>query len=75
MLQNSDILTTHEAARLLKISRKTLERMRVEGTGPAFCKAGRSVRYRMQDLTAWLESHRFTSTSEAFEREVHHEAL
>ena len=75
MLQNSNILTTHEAASLLKISRKTLERMRVEGTGPAFCKAGRSVRYRMQDLTAWLESHRFTSTSEAFEREVHHEAL
>jgi len=75
MLHKDVLLTTHEAARLLKVSTKTLERMRVEGTGPAFCKAGRSVRYRMQDLTAWLESHRFTSTSEAFEREVHHEAL
>jgi len=75
MLDDHILLTTREAARLLKVSTKTLERMRVEGTGPAFYKAGRAVRYRMQDLLAWLESHRFTSTSEAFAREVHHEAL
>ena len=64
MMKEDFVLTTKEAARLLKVSTKTLERMRVEGTGPAFYKAGRAVRYRMQDLLAWLEAHKFVSTAE-----------
>ena len=40
MLRPNDILTTREAARLLKISRKSLERMRVEGTVPASARPG-----------------------------------
>ncbi len=44
------LLTTQQAAWLLRVSRKTLERMRVEGRGPRFVKIGRSVRYRQSDL-------------------------
>ncbi len=75
MVDSDEILTTREAARLLKVSTKTLERMRVEGTGPAFYKAGRAVRYRMQDLLAWLEAHKFTSTTQVKQEETRHDAF
>ena len=39
-----ELLTTRQAAAFLKVSPKALERMRVEGAGPAFVKVGRSVR-------------------------------
>ncbi len=48
------LLTTEQAAWLLRISRKTLERMRVEGRGPRFVKIGRCVRYRQRDLLTWI---------------------
>ena len=57
--------TSAEAADTLRISNRTLERYRVEGTGPKFMKAGRRVLYREQDLLAWLEAHTFSSTAEA----------
>ncbi len=54
-----------EVAQLLHISTKTLERMRVEGTGPVFRKAGRKVSYTPADKEAWLDANAFTSTSQA----------
>lgn len=61
-------LTVTEAAELLRISPKTLERMRVDGTGPDFRKAGGGLRsrvlYRKQDLIDWVEGYAFSSTSE-----------
>ncbi len=48
------LLTTEQATQLLRISRKTLERMRVEGRGPKFVKIGRCVRYRQRDLLTWI---------------------
>lgn len=41
-------------AALLNRSESTLEKWRVRGEGPAFIKAGRSVRYRRRDVDAWL---------------------
>ena len=58
-------LTSAEAAEFLRISHRTLERFRVEGTGPKFMKAGRRVLYREQDLLGWLETRTFSSTAEA----------
>jgi len=58
------LLTTEQAAWLLRISRKTLERMRVEGRGPKFVKIGRCVRYRQRDLLTWITSNTHQSTSE-----------
>jgi excisionase family DNA binding protein len=59
------LLTQAEAARLLRLSERTLERLRVAGGGPKFVKAGRSVRYRQCDLDAWIEARVVNSTSEA----------
>ncbi len=58
-------LTQTEAAELLRISPRTLERHRVTGTGPRFIKAGRRVLYRLADLEAWTASNTFASTAEA----------
>ena len=62
------LLTTRECAERLRLSPRTLERMRVEGRGPRYVKAGRGsqsrVLYCEADLAAWVEAHRFTSTSE-----------
>ena len=61
------VMTPH-AAKILNLSPRTLEPMRVEGTGPRFFKAGGGVRsrvlYKVSDLYAWLESISFTSTSQ-----------
>lgn len=61
-------LTTVEAASILRISRRTLERMRVEGTGPKYLKVGPGKRsrvlYRERDILSWLEANEFSSTSE-----------
>ncbi len=61
-------LITREAAAILRLSPKTLERMRVDGSGPTFLKAGPGLRsrvlYRRSDLVEWLEGFAYGSTSE-----------
>lgn len=61
-------LTTIEVADRLRISRRTLERMRVEGTGPRYIKVGPGKRsrvlYREADVLSWVERFQFGSTSE-----------
>jgi predicted DNA-binding transcriptional regulator AlpA len=61
----SQLLTTPEAARFLHLSCRTLERLRLEGSGPRYCKLRRSVRYRQADLESWLADSARHSTSEA----------
>jgi excisionase family DNA binding protein len=58
------LLTQQQAAEMLCLSERTLERWRVSGDGPAFVKLGRRVAYRAEDLEAWVASRRRTSTSE-----------
>jgi excisionase family DNA binding protein len=58
------LLTQREAAILLRLSERTLERFRVQGTGPVYVKAGRLVRYREADLEEWIAARVVTSTSE-----------
>ncbi|MDX2263402.1 MAG: helix-turn-helix domain-containing protein [Hyphomicrobiales bacterium] len=61
-------LTTRQAAGIVELSPRTLERLRYEGGGPVFHKAGpgrRSpVRYTKADLDAWLDKRRHDSTAE-----------
>ncbi|MEQ8824254.1 MAG: helix-turn-helix domain-containing protein [Filomicrobium sp.] len=61
-------LTNEEAAARLRISPKTLDRMRVEGTGPRFRKAGPGLRarviYDVRDLDDWLEKYSYTAVAE-----------
>jgi hypothetical protein len=58
------LLTGREAAALLRLSERTLERHRTAGTGPRFCALGRAIRYSRRDLAAWVEAAARQSTSE-----------
>ncbi|MEP3226320.1 MAG: helix-turn-helix domain-containing protein [Parasphingorhabdus sp.] len=58
------ILDTGGAAQYLLLSKPTMERFRVTGKGPNYCKLGGAVRYRKSDLDAWLESRLTNSTNE-----------
>jgi len=56
---------TPEAARLLDLSPRTLEKHRCDGTGPIFHKLGGRVVYAVSDLHAWIDACARQSTSEA----------
>lgn len=56
-------LRPDEASAYLSLSTQRLARLRLEGGGPAFCKAGRSVLYRVEDLDKWLAASSRASTS------------
>jgi excisionase family DNA binding protein len=58
------LLTQKESAALLRLSERTLERLRLQGGGPVYVKAGRLVRYREADLEAWIAARVVGSTSE-----------
>lgn len=61
----STYLTQPEAAEVLRLSERTLEKQRLDGTGPKFVKAGRRVLYRDSDIEVWLAERTFQSTTEA----------
>jgi predicted DNA-binding transcriptional regulator AlpA len=56
-------LTQSEVAALLRLSPRTLERHRLNGTGPAYTKLGRRVVYRREAIETWAAANTFTSTS------------
>lgn len=58
------LLTEKEAAALLNCSIHKLQRDRRIGSPIPFLKIGRSVKYRLSDIEAYLEKQRFTSTSQ-----------
>ena len=58
-------LRTPDAAKYLGIGQSTLERKRVDGSGPKYRQLGtRIVTYAVQDLDAWASEQVLSSTSE-----------
>jgi hypothetical protein len=58
-------LTAAEAAALLRLSPITLSRWRIQGYGPRWTKMGpKRVCYAMDDLTAFTNAQKRTSTSD-----------
>lgn len=58
-------LNTSESAAHVRLSRATLERLRVKGGGPAYINpVPDRVVYTVEDLDAWMESRRRSSTSD-----------
>lgn len=57
--QQTEYLTTVEAAQYLKVSRQFLEgaRHRGDGSGPDYIKLERAVRYRRSALDTFMEAH------------------
>ncbi|MEX6504653.1 helix-turn-helix transcriptional regulator [Pseudomonas zhanjiangensis] len=58
------VFTTEEAAQYLRLSRQTLELLRLNGGGPRYAKLGRSVRYRRAALDEWLAANEQNHTAE-----------
>jgi hypothetical protein len=59
------LLSTKEAAEVLGVSVAFLERDRWAGARVPFVKVGsRAVRYRMSDLTSYIDGNVFQSTSQ-----------
>ncbi|MEO1472485.1 MAG: AlpA family transcriptional regulator [Pseudomonadota bacterium] len=45
-------------------SKRFLEISALRGDGPPMVRIGRSVRYKISDLRAWIDAHRVSSTSD-----------
>jgi hypothetical protein len=60
----SPFYSTVEAAEFLHLSPRTLEKMRLVGGGPPFCKLGRRAFYTLPDLKEWAARRRCNSTSD-----------
>ena len=57
-------LRTKEAAEVLSLSARTLEKHRTYGTGPAYRKLGGRVVYSVEELQAWAARGAVVSTSD-----------
>lgn len=64
-------LRTPDAARLLGLSARTLEKHRCFGTGPAYRKLGGRVVYAIDDLQCWADRGHRQSTSDPGRGVVH----
>jgi hypothetical protein len=51
-----NLLTEEDVAKHLHVSLAALRRWRLEGRGPRFIKVSALVRYRPEELEAWLAS-------------------
>ena len=54
--KTSHLLNEMEVASLLTVSVATIRRWRLLGQGVRYMKVGSAVRYRPEDVTAWLNS-------------------
>jgi len=50
------LLNEHDVARITALSVASVRRWRLLGVGPRYIKIGAAVRYRAEDLRAWLET-------------------
>lgn len=58
------LITETQAADFLGIAIRTLQKWRMNGTGPKFVRvSSRCVRYRRRELIAWADAHLKTSTA------------
>ena len=62
----ADLLTPDQVATALGLSHRTLAAWRSSGRNPLpYVKVGSRVRYRRQDVAAWLERQMHTCTADA----------
>lgn len=53
-----------EVAELLGVTERCVEGWRVRGGGPRYVRVGRLVRYRVSDVSSWLDARTRASTSD-----------
>lgn len=60
----NEFLTTEEAAELLRVTTRSLQRMRKRGSGPLFIQlTPGQILYRRADIESWLELRTKTRTT------------
>jgi len=64
-MTTSIVLTADQAAKVVGLAPSTLAKLRLNGNGPPYCKLGRRVVYRTEDLGAWLETRIARNTADA----------
>ena len=57
-------MDTRQAAAYLGLSRRSLEKWRLNGSGPTFRRFGRRRLYHLADLDAWAAARKARSTSD-----------
>jgi predicted DNA-binding transcriptional regulator AlpA len=65
MIEVTKAFSAGDAAHFIGLSQSTLAKLRLGGNGPPYCKLGRRVVYRREDLGVWLESRLTRNTSDA----------
>ena len=60
----TQLMTERDAAWLLGLSVRTLQKWRLLGQGPCYLKLGQAVRYDPSDLEAFVQAARRSFTSE-----------
>jgi hypothetical protein len=63
-LEHRKMLSTSEAATYLGLGKSTLDKFRLTGDGPRFITCGRRVVYDPEDLDAFANARKRSSTSE-----------
>jgi hypothetical protein len=58
----AEYLTTADAARMLGVSVRHLERLRTVGQGPMSVKVGCAIRYHHLEIGLWAAQHKVTQT-------------
>ncbi len=54
--EDDALLNEAQAALFLNLSVRTLQAWRIRSVGPRYVRAGRAIRYRPQDLLAWIDA-------------------
>lgn len=60
-MANANLLAPPQLAEQIGVTVQRLAVMRMEGTGPNFIRLGRSIRYRREDIDAWIEANIVTT--------------
>jgi predicted DNA-binding transcriptional regulator AlpA len=63
MAENTDLMTTPEAAALVRRPQETLRYWRWRGEGPPSFKIGRRVLYDRAELLAWITAQKHKTAS------------
>lgn len=62
------LYTESETATILRTSRLTLRRWRINGTGPRHTKMGKSILYRASEIERYIEERTSAGSSEETEK-------
>lgn len=68
-MANDDFLSERQVAAIYPFSTRTLQRWRVTGDGPRWCRLGaKRVAYRASDLETWASRNTFIHRAEELSR-------